>query len=109
FTISPGNGGFGGGPGGKRDGMPTGRLDTCDLPQDLTNGQQPPEAGGHQHGFDEDAGAGSTAGDGKTPTGDKAPSGDPAALGSKEGHGRSGIHQLGMDGSVGHAYFHHAS
>ncbi|PBA42294.1 hypothetical protein CKJ63_07390 [Mycobacterium avium] len=101
FTISPGKGGFGGGgPGGLRDGMPTGRLDPSDLPEDLAHGQKPPESGDHWH----DIGGGGAEGDSsrgdKSPTGDKTPSGDPASsgLGDKDAAPGAGRHWHDVDG-----------
>lgn len=97
FTISPGKGGFGGGgPGGLRDGMPTGRLDPSDLPEDLTHGPPPPKAGEHRldPGASGDSGEGTSGGD-KTGTGQ----GDATGAG-KGGPGEASAGRHRLDGGV---------
>lgn len=96
----------GGGPGGIREGMPIGRRDLCNLPQDLTHGQQPPESGDHWHDIGGDAAEGDTSGGDKSPTADKTPSGDPAAagLGDKGAAPGAGRHWHDINGQGGPAF-----
>jgi hypothetical protein len=99
----PEQGGFGGGPGpgGLRGGLPTGKPDLGNLPQDASPGHDAPEAGGHRPGVD---GAGS---DDTTPTDGQPPAGDKPSTGSATdtGHGdnaeppKAGPHRPEVDGA----------
>ncbi|SBS76609.1 putative methyl-accepting chemotaxis sensory transducer [uncultured Mycobacterium sp.] len=91
----PENAGFGGGPGpgGLRGGLPTGKPNLGDLPQDVPPGKEPPLTGEHQQNPDGGKGDGATPGSGDPANPDK-PSGDAANSGLDE-HGSADPHSSG--------------